>query len=363
MGQRRYYRSWKNVKRQNPKNTDWERDIPEKCRDANKILTTADYSNFCSLQQLRHLCAHPVINENKELYRPNSDIVLGHIRNMLDGVLTKPAFRIKELFYMLLDDIANMKNILVDEKQLAQYVVSKYLDKFNDIKLEQHIFKALWKFVFYLDDENCKNNRIANYIVLKIIVRRHKDRILDFVSKNQTYFSKYIDCSNGKILEMFIKLLNEHTEFYNVLSEPKQIELNGAIDSDSVYELSALAIFRYQDKVRHIMDNTLRCQHSSLLYFADYLEKNAGHAVVLKYYVRLYEHSGNYDKADRRFNDFIEPYILDFSESQILQLIEATEQNGQINGRRNAWHSNEVIKNRMLEFDANFDFSKYPHFK
>ena len=45
----------------NPKSTDWEKDIPEKCKNGGKILTIADYSNFCSLQQLRHLCAHPVI--------------------------------------------------------------------------------------------------------------------------------------------------------------------------------------------------------------------------------------------------------------------------------------------------------------
>ena len=119
-----------NLQKENPKNTDWERDIPEKCKDANKILTTADYSNFCSLQQLRHLCAHPVITDSKELYRPNSDIVLGHIRNMLDGVLTKPAFQVKELFMIILQDMASVKNILLDAKQLEKYIVSKYLGKF-----------------------------------------------------------------------------------------------------------------------------------------------------------------------------------------------------------------------------------------
>lgn len=54
-----------NRQKSNPKSTDWEKDIPEKCKDGNKILTMADYSNFCSLQQLRHLCAHPVLGGGK----------------------------------------------------------------------------------------------------------------------------------------------------------------------------------------------------------------------------------------------------------------------------------------------------------
>lgn len=352
-----------NLQKENPKNTDWERDIPEKCKDANKILTTADYSNFCSLQQLCHLCAHPVITDSKELYRPNSDIVLGHIRNMLDGVLTKPAFQVKELFMIILQDMASVKNILLDAKQLEKYIVSKYLGKFNDVNLEQQIFRNLWKLVFALNDENCKENRNINYFVLKLLVRRHKDAMLNLISKNQDYFAKHIVCYNHEIFSLFLKFLNEFSEFFAVLPQSKQIEINAAIDSDQVYDFKAIALFRCSDAVEHILNDALTCSHSTLLYLADYLDNNAGHAIALKYYILLYENCHSFDTADWRFDDFIAPHIGEFSEDQLVHLIEATESNGQIHCRIRAGYSNKIIKKRMLAINPNFDFSKYPHFK
>lgn len=349
--------------KENPKNTDWERDIPEKCKDANKILTTADYSNFCSLQQLRHLCAHPVITDTKELYRPNSDIVLGHIRNMLDGVLTKPAFQIKELFMIILQDMASVKNILLDDKLIEQYIVSKYLGKFNDVNLEQQIFKNLWKFVFALNNNDCNENRNINIFVLKLLVRRHKDAMLNLVSKNKEYFARHIVYTNNEIFSLFLKFINEFPEFFEVLSQSKQIEINAAIDGDKNHNFKEIALFRCQDAVEHILKETLNSHHSTLLYLADYLDRNAGHATALEYYILLYENSNSYDKADWRFDDFIAPYIEDFSEDQLVHLIVATDTNGQIYGRIRAGHSNKMIKKRMLVKNPNFDFSKYPHFK
>ena len=347
---------------ENPKNTDWERDVPEKCKDAHKILTTADYSNFCSLQQLRHLCAHPVITESKELYRPNSDIVLGHIRNMLDGILTKPAFQTKELFNIILSDIASVKSILVDEKQLEQYIVTKYLDKFNDVNLEQQIFKNLWKFVFALDDDECKENRDVNFCMLKLLARRHKDGMLEMISKNQDYFGKHIDCANHDLFTLFIKFLNEYPEFFEKLPKSKQIEIDATIDKDNAHDFQELALFRHPKVIEYVMNETLRSHHSTVHYLADYLDKNAGHALALEYYIRLYENSCNYDTADWRFDDFIAPYLAEFTEKQLLHLMNATEDNGQIHGRMRAVYSNKAIKDRMQAINPDFDFSKYPHF-
>ena len=348
--------------KENPKNTDWEREIPEKCKDSHKILTTADYSNFCSLQQLRHLCAHPVITDSKELYRPNSDIVLGHIRNMLDGILTKPAFQTKELFMIILRDIASVKNILVEEKQLEQYIVTKYLDKFCDVNFERLIFKNLWKFVFALDDDDCKENRDVNYCTLKLLVRRHKDAMLDTISKNQDYFGKHIVCTNHVIFTLFIKFLNEYPEFFEKLPKSKRIEINATIDKDNVYDFQELALFKHTNVIKYVMNETLGGHHSTVHYLADYLDKNAGHTVALEYYILLYGHSYNYDTADWRFDDFIAPYLAEFSENQLVYLMDSTEDNGQIHGRIRAGYSNKVIKERMLTVNPDFDFSKYPHF-
>lgn len=347
---------------ENPKSTDWEREVPEKCKEASKILTTADYSNFCSLQQLRHLCAHPVISGNRDLYRPNSDIVLGHIRNMLEGVLIKPAFQIKELFRILLDDLSSVKDIIVDEKQLKQYIEGKYLDRFNSIELEKHIFKTLWKFVFYLDDDDCKSNRKINYSCLNLLVSRHKETILSDFTQNNEYFAKCIDCKKTELLTYLIKLFNEYPDFFEALPNAKQLEIKAMIDNDTSKDLKAFAIFRSEDMVQHIFENTMKCSHVHLKYFADFLESIAGHTVALNYYLKLYEKSSSFNCADWRFEDFIEPHLDEFNEEQMKSIIEATDQNSQIYNRWRASTSNNKIKSRMLALNPNFDFSVYSNF-
>lgn len=346
----------------NQKSTDWEREVPEKCKDANKILSTADYSNFCSLQQLRHLCAHPVINGSRELYRPNSDIVLGHIRNMLEGILVKPAFQVKELFNIILDDLSSVKDIIVDEKQLKQYVESKFLDKFNSIELEKHIFKTLWKFVFALENDDCKANREINLFVLKLLVNRHKETLLSYFSKDKDYFANNINSKNSTFLVLLIKFFNEYPDFFTALPDAKQLEINAIIDNDSFKSLDGLAIFRSTDFVKHIFEKTMNCYHKQLKYIAEYLENIAGHSKALEYYIELYAASNCYDQADWRFNDFIEPHLDEFDEKQMELLIDATNNNGQIYDRRQAPYANNKIKSRMLALNPNFDFSQYRNF-
>lgn len=346
----------------NPKSTDWEREVPEKCKDAHKILSTADYSNFCSLQQLRHLCAHPVINGSRELYRPNSDIVLGHIRNMLEGILVKPAFQVKELFNIILDDLSAVKDIIVDEKQLKQYVESKFLDKFNSIELEEHIFKILWKFVFVLDNDECKANREINLFVLKLLVSRHKETILSYYAQNKDYFANNVNCKKTTLLFFLIKFFNEYPDFFTALPDAKQLEINAIIDNDPFKSLDGLAIFRSSDFVKHIFEKTLNCNHAYLKYIAEFLENIAGHSIVLEYYIKLYEASSSYDQADWRFDDFIEPHLTEFDEQQVSTLIDATNNNGQIYARRQAVYANNKIKDRMQALNPNFDFSQYRNF-
>lgn len=362
-GAKRILEDLQKQQKANQKSTDWEREVPERGKEADKILTTADYSNFCSLQQLRHLCAHPVINGNHDLYQPNSDIVLGHIRNMFEGILVKPAFQIKGLCNIMIEDLSSVRDIIVDKRQLKQYIESKYLDRFNCLDLEKHIFKTLWKFVFSSDNDDCNTNRKINYFCLKLLVDRHKETILSDFAQNNEYYANRIDCKKIEPLMCLFELFNEYPEFFDALPNAKQLEINATIDNDTSNDLNAFAIFRSTDVVKHIFENTMRCSHVHLKYFAEYLEIVAGHSVALNYYLRLYENSGCFNHADCRFDDFIEPHLDEFNEEQMKSLIESTNQNSQIYNRWKASSSNSKIKSRMLALNSNFDFSAYPNFE
>lgn len=345
----------------NSKSTTWESSLPEECARAKKILTDVDLSNFMALQQLRHLCAHPVLKGDKILYKPNPDIVLGHIRNMLEGILTKPAFHTSKFYKVLIEDIAKIKNILVDRNDFKRYVTLKYLDRLNSVDLEFDVFKRLWKFVFILHNEECDKNRKINASMLQIILEHHTDAILNRIKEEGNYFAKNFSVENDEVFKDYLVLANEFSDLYDNLPDEKKIEIDAKIKKDKTKGFKAMAIFKADNFVNHIMERTDE-SHTITKYLAGYLEGKAGKECVMKYYVKLYSESYNYDSADERFDEFIEPNLEAFSLDQLTEIMNATDKNGQISGRRRAKGANDKIKEQVLKLNPKFDFSAYLNF-
>jgi hypothetical protein len=83
------------------------------------------------LQRQRHLAAHPVVNANFQLHRPNRDTARALIRNALDGLLTKAPILSKQIVGDLVEDLEQASGILIDDKKLKAYLESKYFSRFN----------------------------------------------------------------------------------------------------------------------------------------------------------------------------------------------------------------------------------------
>lgn len=183
----------KGMQTANPTSADWENKLPELCRDAQKVIGIPEYNNIDALHKLRHLCAHPVLTGKQELYRPNTETMLSHLVNMLEGVLTKAAFQTSKLFEMFLDDLDSSKTILVDDTKLKSYILAKYLNKMNSDDTEYSFFKSLWKLVFKLDNQQCQENRDINFKALMILAERHKEMFADRIAKERAYFGKNVE--------------------------------------------------------------------------------------------------------------------------------------------------------------------------
>ncbi|MBQ2438868.1 MAG: hypothetical protein II267_03155 [Paludibacteraceae bacterium] len=158
-----------------PKSSAWESIMPQKCFEKHKIIRPEDLVHYESLQKERNLCAHPVIDDKDDLYRPNFAYVQGLIINMLQGLLCKPSFISKDLFNIFIIDIEYASNSLVDEDKVVKYIEAKYLKKIDNPQEEYLLFKHLWKIVFLLENEKCNKNRTVNYKVLLKMMERHQD--------------------------------------------------------------------------------------------------------------------------------------------------------------------------------------------
>ncbi len=345
---------------QNPTSAEWERLLVEKCKEANRVLEIHDYSNVISLQNLRHLCAHPVINGNQELYRPNGDIVLGHIRNMLDGILTKSAYYTKDLFIIFLTDISNAKSQFAVSRDLENYITTKYLDKLNNVDDEFYFFKSLWKLVFQVADQDCHDNRNVNFMSLRMMVKRHKDIFVERFENEKAYFGRHIYVGDSRRFRMLVEFFDIYPEFFVILPEDVKISINNCIDQNA--DLVALAVFRAANAVAHIFESRPDNEDTAS-FLSIYLRENINPALSLDYNILHYGRSYSYDAGDCRFTEFVEPYVYQFSLAQLEQIVKCVNDNSQLFDRRRARRDNRIIYDRIVELKSDFDFTTYPYFR
>lgn len=350
----------KSMQQANPTSADWENKLPEKCRDARKIIDIPEYNNIDALHKLRHLCAHPVLNGSQELYRPNTETMLCHIVNMLEGVLTRPAFHTGKLFDMFLDDLEKSQSLFVDDVKFNSYVSTMYLDKMNSDDMEYYFFKSLWKLVFKLDDQKCKDNREVNFKALMLLAKRHKELFADRAEQERAYFGKNIEVKKSRRLVYAIQLFNYYPKLYEILEDPVKLTLTSFVDSDQ--DLKAMSIFKVANPVAHIFAEKVESIFNAKYLFS-YLKEVAGESVALDFNVKYYSEASSYNGGDMRFENLIMPYIAKFNKQQLENIIKATNENGQIHGRRKAKSDNTEVYNRMQELDPAFDFTPYRWFE
>lgn len=345
---------------QNPTSPDWETSLPKKCWDAHKILDAASHSNFEALQKLRHLCAHPAMKGNRELYHPSSEIVLGHIVNMLREVLTRPALNAKDFIDVFLEDIATVKDQMVAMDNLKRYLMARYFDQYDDVALFFSLFKSLWKLVFYLSNEKCDENRDVNWDALMIMGDEYSTQIIDRFDKDSSWFANHIATDNDDLLRLFIKYVNIHVEFFEHLPEDGRIRITSSIDSSE--DLNALAIFLSSNPLEHIRKSNPQ-RRDTILYLSDYLRENISTAEAFDFNIEQYGNSGSFDQADWRYDNLIGPYLKEFTIEQWKRILTYTNNNGQIYGRRKADMTYRAMKNVILSKDETFDFTPYRNFR
>jgi hypothetical protein len=130
-----------------PNNPDWEKDIIEKVKTRTSLIDNVDYAHIQALKNDRHLCAHPVVDKDDKLYTPNKETAASHIRNMLESLFLKPPILSKKILATILIDIADKKELLINDESLDKYIKAKYLNNLNPT-VEVTIFRDLWKFIY-----------------------------------------------------------------------------------------------------------------------------------------------------------------------------------------------------------------------
>lgn len=146
------------IQAQEPFSSAWEIKLVEDTFLKTRLLDAPEYENLKFLQKQRHLSAHPVLTQERELHAPNRETVRSLLRNTLEGLLIKPPFYTQHILNEMLTDLAEHRDALNDRYKVKAYVESRYLRRFKPT-VETSTFKSLWKFTFKLENDECNANR------------------------------------------------------------------------------------------------------------------------------------------------------------------------------------------------------------
>ena len=349
----------------NERSSEWESKMVESVAEQTQLLDIAERENLLHLQRQRHLAAHPVVNANFQLHRPNRDTARALIRNALDGLLTKAPILSKQIVGDLVEDLEQASGILIDDKKLKAYLESKYFSRFNP-EVEKAVFKALWKFVFRLTDEQCEKNRTINYSALTLLYGRNPAQFRAQIDADRDYFSMI--ATGGSPLVCLIHFLSRSAGIYGSLADHAKT----AIQHTAEQEISArcLAWFISGSLEEHA------ARLGEWIAGADYPQIDQGTWESLrdlsdspewaKASIRLankyYVASGSYNAADQRFSEVIRPNLGQYAIDDCIDLIDGIQGNSQTWERGRARSDHRLLRARAVELDPAFDPTQFAVF-
>ena len=340
----------------------WEKELLEKVRDKTNLIDSKVFSDLSFLYADRCFSAHPAVNEDFELYTPNQETVIAHIKNVLNGVLIKPPIFIKSVINMLTDDLKDKSDIYRENREaLAIYLNNKYYRHMND-SMKVKVFQTLWKFCFInTEDENCKTYRRINRQALNILVEPIETTIKKELKDNENI---YIVANEQECLFQLVAFLSFTPSLYQVLGKDVKLLIDKHIKEDGNAKWGAWFKYkRLKDHLAYLKKSQPVIETSHLKYVYGYYCKQGEKEEIISFFIDLFGESWNYDTADKRYECCIRPFIKDFNQAEVEKLLQTINGNRQIYDRGAAKSTNtEIVKSKMEIFKADFDFSQYPNF-
>ncbi|NIZ46598.1 hypothetical protein PVA44_05115 [Entomospira nematocerorum] len=187
-------------------NYSWESTLLDTIKKT-RLLDPTVYSDLDYLRYQRHLSAHPVLlRETFNLYTPHPTKVYGCIVSMLEGVLNNPPYFINNITVHIAKDLADNKEYYLSHYSYFQKYM--YREYFSHMRHDDVIktFRVFWKFVFYLSDDNCENNRKVNYHCLRVMMEKYSDILQSSIEENLENYYKFNEMEKHQLSIIYVGL-------------------------------------------------------------------------------------------------------------------------------------------------------------
>ncbi|BFO66380.1 hypothetical protein [Chryseobacterium sp. KCF3-3] len=348
----------KKLQADNPTSSQWEDDLIQKVQEQTNLIDLSEKNFIQNLKSLRHLCAHPVLSQNYNLFNPNKETVKAHIRNMLECVLLKPSFFSRVIFDDFIQDIAINKDIFINDKSLSKYLKIKYIENFNDVTLSS-VFKSLWRISFNVNDEEANINRTVNTkSLITFLIHKH-DILLSFMEKESSYFSVI----NVDYFRYVVDVFNNFPKTFEVLNQNLKILVTDTIRKDyrkrfvSFFDKDLATHIQYIFSEKYATDypDEYPLQNISIQnirYLSTNIKNQTG--TNIEFIIKIYGYSSSFQNAKERYTELISPIIDDFSETEMKEYLTVSNNNHNIYNNYSIYWGNakQIIENKAFNIET-----------
>jgi hypothetical protein len=354
------------IRKNNPKSPEWEAELVNKVASRTDLLDHAEHSFLQSLHAHRHLSAHPVMTGGDALFSPNKETARAHIRNVLDGILTKPPIMSRKVFDTFIEDVEQVGRLSPGPEGLKKFLEAKYFHHFSAATFA-HILKSLWRVTFKSTDPRADANRGINAQAIGVVFSNRKVELTELIKAERDWFSD-VSFFDGHVAVM--------TQFFR--NNPQVFPLLNDALKTPIQNFAALSLdnfatcwFISPTPDEHIVEILRRVDAGGVLpakiisELCASLSTSDALASALHIGIRLYCGSGSFATADSRFSEMIKPSIPIYGREHIVAFLAGCETcyNGQATGRWRATQDHSEIKAVIDTKFTDIALDAYPAFE
>jgi hypothetical protein len=349
----------------------WEHEILKKAHNDIKMITEIEYDHLVRIQQDRHRCAHPVLDNDGLLFQPLPELARTHIRTAIEILLSQPAIMNKAAVDALIRDVE--ESIYFPENDLE--AVKNFLKNRHFLNHSDKYKKNIWVFSLkrILFDGSDDKRIIQRYILIFVATHQEFPDIFEKIEKkdiikffNSSKQSRYedialflfnhslknlFDCIEDSYKEIFKAFITNHDSFgkdENLIRAMVGTYLQLYENDDLIEKYKTLDP---SQKNRYLIELKKRDIFNNNLTLTDKL---------IEININCFTQSGSY--AEAKMNSMlIEANIAHLSEKHIKTLLTEAVDKQKYKGF-NHYHGNQLIVCKELFvtiFSSTFD--KYPN--
>lgn len=298
--------------------TAWEREILSKAYEDVRIITSTEYDHLNRIQQDRHRCAHPVLDNEGFLFQPTPELARTHIRTAIEVLLNQPPIIGKAFSEALIRDVETTSYFPEEIENVNKYLYKRHFQ--TSEKYRENLFKLIFKKILFLEPDEIKINEteiIERYILAFQSLLISHSQILELMDLE--YISKIIEKTKEERYKFLIAIISIKPELWNYTPNFIQEKIKVYINQKNIYKrkerkevLQALCFLpKLEDK---LFDSYKNMDCNTKTRFLNDLEENNLLTKrtdliksIIQYNVIKFSSSGDFDNARFNYASLISP--------------------------------------------------------